>query len=257
MSKKNMLIWIILSSGLCLFHSSESHAQTFPSIETDRPDQTECPYIVPAGHFQLEAGFNYESIDAKEKKWIMPTALWKYGINQQFELRLITEINNKRTEGKSSTGLLPVEIGFKVRLMEEKGIQPLTSFISHISIPNTSSQKFSTSYFAPNFRFTMLHTLSDRLTLSYNLGAEWDGENPEPIFIYTLAPAYSFTDRLGAYIEIYGFAPQQQRADHRADGGIFYLVKNNIQLDASGGFRITENAPEYYGALGFSIRLPR
>ena len=103
----------------------------------------------------------------------------------------------------------------------------------------------------------MLHTLSDRLTLSYNLGAEWDGENPEPIFIYTLAPAYSFTDKIGAYIEIYGFAPQQQRADHRADGGIFYLVKNHIQLDVSGGFRITNNAPEYYGALGFSIRLPR
>jgi hypothetical protein len=257
MSKKNMLVRVILSSGLYFFLFCESHAQTLSSIETDRPDQTECPYIVPAGHFQLEAGFNYESVDTKEKKWILPTALWKYGINQQFELRLITEINNNRTEGKSSTGLLPTEIGFKVRLMEEKGIQPLTSFISHISIPNASTQKFSTSYFAPNFRFTMLHTLSDRLTLSYNLGAEWDGENPEPIFIYTLAPAYSFTDRLGAYIELYGFAPQQQRADHRADGGIFYLVKNNIQLDVSGGFRITENAPEYYGALGFSIRLPR
>jgi len=239
----------------CLFVTVK--AQSLPSIETDRPDQTECPYIVPAGHFQLETGFNFEAINSKEKKWILPTALWKYGINQQFELRLITEINNNRTNGQSSFGLLPAEIGFKVRLMEENGILPLTSFISHISIPNASSPKFSTRYFAPNFRFTMLHTLSERLTLSYNLGAEWDGENPEPIFIYTLAPAYSFTDRLGAYIEIYGFLPHQHKADHRTDGGIFYLIKNNIQLDISGGMRITENAPEYYGALGFSIRLPR
>jgi hypothetical protein len=232
-------------------------AQDLPSIQTDRPDQTECPYIVPAKHFQVEVGFNYESVNQKEKKWILPTTLWKYGINEHFELRMITEVNKNQTEGKSNSGFLPAEMGFKVRLMAEKGILPAISFISHLSLPNLSSKSFSTSYFAPNFRFTMLHTLSDRLTLSYNLGAEWDGEHPEPVFIYTLAPAYSFTNKIGGYIELYGFAPQHHRADHRADGGITYLLKNHIQLDVSGGFRITDNAPEYYGALGFSIRLPR
>jgi hypothetical protein len=252
---------LIIFTGLISFSvfciSKSSIAQEMPSIATDRPDQTECPYIVPAGHFQLEAGFNYESVDQKEKKWILPTTLWKYGINDHFELRLITEVNKNQTDGKSTSGFLPAEIGFKVKLMEEKGILPLTSFISHLSVPNLSSKQFSTTYFAPNFRFTMLHSLSDRLTLSYNLGAEWDGENPEAIFIYTLAPAYSFTNKIGGYIELYGFAPQNQRADHRADGGITYLLKHNIQLDFSGGFRITNNAPEYYGALGFSIRLPK
>lgn len=233
--------------------------QSLSAIQTDRPDQTECPYIVPAKHFQLEIGFNYESISEKDKNWVLPAALWKYGINEYLELRLITEMNRRETIGKEGNqlGLLPTEIGIKVKLIEETGAIPKISLISHLSIPNFSSKEYSHTYYAPNFRFTMLHNLSDKITLSYNLGAEWDGENPEPIYIYTLAPAYSFTDRLGAYIEIYGFAPHQQRADHRADGGITYLIKNNIQLDISGGFRITENAPEYYGALGFSIRLPR
>ena len=131
------IISVVLAGYLFSCLSFSVQGQTLPSIETDRPDQTECPYIVPAGHFQLEAGFNFESINTKEKKWILPTALWKYGINPQFELRLITEINNNRTDGKSSTGFLPAEIGFKVRLMEENGVLPLTSFISHLSIPNT------------------------------------------------------------------------------------------------------------------------
>jgi len=242
---------------LFLSISSNTIAQHLPSIQTDRPDQTECPYIVPAKHFQLESGFNYEYVNKDKQNYIHPTALWKYGINNHFELRLITESVSSRINKINISGILPVELGFKVALMEEKGILPKTSFISHLSIPQISSKAFRTTYFAPNFRFTMLHSLSDHLSLSYNLGAEWDGENPEPIFIYTFAPAYSFTDRLGAYIELYGFAPQQQRANHRADGGITYLVKNNIQLDISGGFRITDNAPEFYGALGFSIRLPK
>lgn len=252
-NRKSIIIYLCI---VFVHISSQTLSQALPSIETDRPDQTECPYIVPAKHFQLESGFNYEHVSKDEQNYIHPTALWKYGINDHFELRLITESVSKRINKINISGLLPVEVGFKVALMEEKGILPKTSFISHLSIPQISSKQFRATYFAPNFRFTMLHSLSDKLTLSYNLGAEWDGENPEPIFIYTLAPAYSFTDKLGAYIEIYGFAPQFNRANHRTDGGIFYLIKNNMQLDISGGLRITDNAPEYYGALGFSIRLP-
>jgi hypothetical protein len=235
------------------------NAQQLPTIQTDRPDQTECPYIVPAKHIQLEIGFNYESISTTDKNWILPTALWKYGVNDHFELRLITEMNNNETRGKGyrGVGLLPTEVGFKVKLVEEKGIIPKISFISHLAIPKLSSKQYSTTYYAPNFRFTMLHTLSEDITLSYNIGAEWDGENPQPVFIYTLAPAYSFTDKLGAYIELYGFAPQIDRADHRTDGGVTYLIRNNIQIDVSAGCRVTENAPEYYGALGLSVRWPR
>jgi hypothetical protein len=235
------------------------NAQQLPSIQTDRPDQTECPYIVPTKHIQLELGFNYESISTRDKNWILPTALWKYGVNDHFELRLITEMNNKEIRGKGNSGLgfLPAEVGFKVKLIEEKGIIPKISFISHLAIPKLSSKEYSTTYYAPNFRFTILHTLSKDIILSYNLGTEWDGENPEPIFIYTLSPAYSLNDKLSAYVELYGFAPQQRRADHRADGGFVYLIKDNIQLDISGGCRVTDNAPEYYGALGLSLRWPR
>ena len=33
-------------------------AQDLPSIQTDRPDQTECPFITPRHYFQLENGFS-------------------------------------------------------------------------------------------------------------------------------------------------------------------------------------------------------
>lgn len=63
--------------------------------------------------------------------------------------------------------------------------------------------------------------------------------------------ASPLTEKIGAYVEFYGFAPQKDKADCRADGGITYFLKPNIMLDISGGFGVTEKAPEYYVAPGF------
>jgi len=53
---------------------------------------------------------------------------------------------------------------------------------------------------------------------------------------------------------LFGFAPQQDKAHHNLDGGITYLVTNNFMLDLSSGVGLTDNAPDYYIAFGFSIR---
>jgi hypothetical protein len=118
-----------------------------------------------------------------------------------------------------------------------------------------ASSNFKSDYYAPEFRFVMQHTLSDKISFSYNLGAEWDGISPEPTFIYTVASGYSFTDKLGLYIELFGFAPQKTTAHHNFDGGFTYLINNNFMLDLSSGIGITENAPQHYVAVGFSFRM--
>jgi hypothetical protein len=227
-------------------------AQT--TIQTDRPDQTECPFITPVGYLQAENGFTYENIDKNNKSITLPTILWKYGVNKNFELRLITEANTIESFGNKISGLVPTIIGFKVNVSEEKDIIPATGFIGHLAIPNAASTNFKASYYAPSFRFNMQHTLSNQFTLAYNLGAEWNGESPEPVFIYTLTSGMSITEKLGAYIELYGFAPQNQSADHRADGGFTYLITNDVMVDISGGFGITKASPDNYFALGFSYR---
>lgn len=146
-------------------------------------------------------------------------------------------------------------VGFKVRIAEEEGIFPKTSLIGHMSIPKLASEEFQTDFYAPEFRFVMQHTLSEKVSLSYNLGGEWDGFTPEPTFIYTLATGVSVTEKLGAFVELYGFAPQEDKSDHRFDGGLTYLISNNFMIDLSAGGGITENAPDYFAAVGFSFRL--
>jgi hypothetical protein len=230
-------------------------AQKLPPIQLDRPDQTECPFIVPKGYVQVETGFNIEDIGGGVKSYTYPTALWKYGINENVEFRLITEFTTVENNGLNISGLAPITVGFKARLVEESGIVPKTSFTGHLTTATVGSKAFHTDYTAPSFRFLMQHTLSSKLSLSYNLGAEWDGENPGQTFLYTLTTGYAISERLGAYFELFGFAPADDKARHSFDGGFTFLVNDDFMLDLSGGFRVTDNAPKGYVSLGISYRL--
>ncbi|MFM2386916.1 MAG: hypothetical protein RL660_1673 [Bacteroidota bacterium] len=228
-----------------------------PSIATDRPDQTESPILVPKGWFQIEAGAWTENLTPKGTAGKLmstttPTILTKYGVNKNFELRLITEFN--KTDGLEA-GITPITVGFKHKLLEEKGIQPQTSVICHLGIGNTGGKDLKTPYTAPSFRFLMSHSLSDRLNFSYNLGGEWNGITPGGNAIYTASFAYAFSKRLGGFLESYGFMPKGfKNNDHRADAGITYLLNNNHQLDVSGGLGLTKYSPSYFVSCGYSFR---
>ena len=230
------------------------YGQTLPSIQTDRPDQTECPFIVPKNYLQFENGFVYQRNNDNFLEIVTPSILSKFGINDYFELRLITEFVTNQENDSKTAGIVPVLIGFKSRLFSEKGLLPTTSFIAHLSIPKLANNYFKKDFYTPEFRFAMQHTINSNQTLSYNLGAEWNGVSPEPIFIYTLTSGYSFSEKISGYLEFFGFVPQIQTPDHRFDGGICYLFNQNHQLDVSAGFGFGYSELKYYFGLGYSFR---
>lgn len=246
------IVFTCMLYHLC-FYSANS--QEKKPLETDRPDQTETPSLVPKGMIQAETGFSIQKENAFRNSYLLPSVLWKYGINENFELRLITELAIEKNNTTTAMGMNPILIGFKIKISEEDGIVPKTSLISHISLSNVASSNFKTDLYAPEFRFAMQHTLSEKISLSYNLGAEWNGFAPAPTFIYTLAMGYAVTEKLGSYIEVFGFAPQENTAYHSFNGGFTYLINDNFMLDLSGGLGITENAPDNFYAIGFSFRL--
>lgn len=247
---KNILIisilWIVLTND-CL-------AQNSMPIQTDRPDQTECPFITPTHFMQFEIGCPFEKTTAYSSEINAPTMLSKFGVSKKFELRLITEYVISFENTTKVSGIHPIAIGFKTQLLEEKGIIPTLSFIGHLHLPKVASRGVQTHYYAPEFRFTIQHTLTKKQTLSYNLGAEWDEETGSPTLIYTLTTGYSFSEKTSMYIELYGFIPQMEEADHRLDGGFNYLLYPNHQLDISAGIGLSSNAPHYFVSLGYSFR---
>ena len=239
---------------MILISKINSFGQDITPIQTDRPDQTETPFTVPKNHFQMENGFSFERTDNSTKSFTNPSILFKYGISDYFEVGLITEFTTISSD-KTITGLNPVTLRIKEKISDEKGILPTTSFIGYLTIPHFATDNFKATYYAPAFKFTMQHTLSEKFSLGYNLGAEWDGESPYPIFIYTITTDYSITNKFSIFSEIYGFAPEKSKADHRIDCGLSYLIRPNVSLDFSGGIGLTDNAPKYFLSTGFSFRL--
>ncbi|TRW24273.1 transporter [Flavobacterium zepuense] len=241
---------------LLMFSPSAAFAQDEP-IETDRPDQTETVATVPKGRFQSESGFTHRQAERNGRELILPETLWKYGVNDRLELRLITEFEFNKYGDSLAQGLEPIDIGLKVNLWKEQGIIPETSVIVTMKLPKVASKDLAVDYVAPEIRFLFQNMITDAIDLGYNLSADWDGTSPNPIFEYTLSPNFKLNDEFSAYAEAYGYLPQQQHATHWVDGGFKYLITKNIQIDISGGYELTSHNHfhSYYESLGFSFRI--
>jgi len=255
---KKIIILLIILAAVKL-----ANAQTDkPEIVTDRPDQTEAPVLVPKGGLQVETGFIYEKDregDVDATNFTYNTTLIKYGVNDHFELRLISEYLGEVVDISESSsaeihGFSPLALGVKIKVSDENGFWPQAAFIGHINL-RTGSSEFSPYYTAADFRFTFAHTLSERFSLSYNLGAEWDGESPDATFIYTASVGYVISDRIGAFVEGYSFFLERGKADNRIDAGLTYKFSPVVQWDISGGVGLSSNAPDSFLSTGISFRL--
>jgi hypothetical protein len=240
------------------FISTNVYAQIEP-MDADRPDQTEGVNTVPKKWLQFEAGLNIQENVSNVHEYLTPTLLSKYGLSKRIELRLITTIVTNSYLSipggtKSNTGLDPVEIGTKISLLQEKGWIPKTTFLFHFAIPGFASKANNIDLLAPNFRFTMQNSLAKNFAIGYNFGAEWDGENTSPGYVYTLSPGLTFADNWYGYIEVFGVLKKNNLPQHSIDGGLAYNVTNNLKLDISSGFGISTAAPRWYIATGVSKR---
>ena len=239
--------------------------ETTPDLVTDRPDATEAPTVVPVGSLQVETGAfttSFEDNGIKEEVFTYNTTLLRYGILDNLELRIgwnfeevQTTINGMESNDVAS-GLSPLLFGAKVAISEEKGWFPEIGLIGHIFLPFTASSDFKPEFTAADFRFSFNHTLSERSGIAYNLGGQLGGESAEFAYIYTLAYGYSITDKLGAYVEVYGDLPEDSSANHFWDAGLTYAIAPLIQLDATVGQSITEGQDILLSA-GVSFRIDK
>lgn len=189
---------------LFLFANTYMYAQEKSPIQTDRPDQTESPFITPKRQLQMEIGFVYEKESKSVTNYTHPNILTKFGLSDRVELRLVTDYGSNQQSYSdvvtTKSMFSPTLVGCKVNFFEEKGIVPQTSMIMHVGIPFLASKSFQRDEVFTTFRFLMQHSLSDKLSLSYNLGAEWDGVTTKPTGIYTLAAGYGISPKIGSYL---------------------------------------------------------
>ena len=248
-----------------------ARAQQMESIVTDRPDLTESASIVPVGWLQVEAGFLQESLAQRAyaldgtphddalsgTSMQIPGLLLRFGVTEVMELRVGTAYMREsfdrdpaiydpmnRGDGDETIeleGFAPLSLGLKALLVSETGWIPQTAVLASVSIPGTSSDDFDRSYLGQEFRLSFAHTLSERLSLGYNVGISNDESAVAHTGFYSLALGAGVTDALGLFIELFGDLPGDAPPVHKFDAGATWLLSPDLQIDASGGLTFAED----------------
>ncbi len=156
-----------------------------------------------------------------------------------------------------------MEIGAKLYVGEEQGWIPEVALLGGVSLP-VGREEFSSGRADPAFRVCLSHTLSERVSFGYNLGASWESDleassDRFSLLNYTAALGIGLSEQAGVFVELFGDVPidVDEVAAHSFDGGITYLLRENVQLDVVGGVGISDGADDWFVGLGISLRFPR
>jgi len=219
-------------------------------IVTDRPDQTESSITVPGKSLQMEVGFLGGSDNYENKKFLLPTALFRYGFSKNLELRFaghIAGITDKLTS-ETYFGLIGIELGVKIQVLNRDKVNTKIAFISHLLIPSDPSDMIDSHPGMTN-KFALSHDLNEFLELGYNVGYNYSGTGSGDL-IYSVALGVGLSNKFGFYIEPFGAYSEFENWISNIDAGFTYLLKDNLQLDISYGSGL--NQKMHYLSLGFS-----
>lgn len=272
-----VLLFILVCVGF-------SQGQFNETIRTGRPGQSINPYTTGKGVLQFQQGYIYESAELE----IDPSFLTfpvediagnastfenviRYGITENVEINAAINYNwfsNDFDFGSLDTQitgdyLSVADIGARIHLADNKGLLPDIALQARLGMAQNGDEG---DFEIQNVQVTgaFFWQLTDKQGVTVNLIpiiAINDGASSQ--VNYTLAYGLSITDKLGVFIENYGslyFDALNDSFDTYFDGGVSYLVNNNVQLDLLGGYAKNQvdsgvKESKYFISAGVSWRI--
>lgn len=230
------------------------------ALVTDRPDFTESTSTVPRGHFQIEGGTTVSRVEDVDST-SFGELLVRIGTGERWETRLSAGYARVETPFDDVSGLEDPSVGIKVRFTEDPGDlgpgQPAASLIVSTSIP-AGAEELSDDEWVPEGKLALAWELTPRFSLSSNLNYTYlvDGDDRLHQLGATLSGGLSLTDRLGAYLEWFGFNEETEDgpSTHYVNGGVSYLINSDVRVDARVGTGLNDADPDWFVGVGGGVR---
>lgn len=226
-------------------------------IFTDRPNVTDAVDVIPKGTFQVESGFLYVKSDLNDSEnFQIPNISIKYGLYDWLELRVITT-NDKFTQDAQGgslaefeeTGLTPITFSPKAEIFQQVNWVPQLSMAASISMPDVGATAFQNDKW--NYGFRMLFENNNNLPWSASFGPDWD-DTREITWSYSFTSGLMANDKLGFFMEIYGSFANDIDSQHGIDGGLSYLLNDDLIADFIVGLPLNKYAADFLIGAGIS-----
>jgi hypothetical protein len=229
-----------------------------PPLVSDRPDFTESAVTIPKGRIQLEGGATSERSDGADAI-AAGELLARIGLTDRWELRLGAgsweEIDPDVGEDESGFG--DPFLGAKLRCNDptSEGIAVAVMFGTFLA---AGDDDIGGPDEQPFVNFAASRELTAALSLAGNAGyarASDSGSRFDQVHA-SLSLGIGLTDRVGAFVEGYGFTREESGGDEStyADAGITWLVSPDFQLDVRAGSGLAGNDVDFFAGLGFVKR---
>jgi len=242
-------------------------------FQTDRPDQTEGPYTVDAGHLQVEMDLVTYFYDRRNPEHVTREALvvadptFRLGLLNDVEAQLITtsfvyQETRFRDTGASDyrSGSGDTILRAKWNLWGNDGGDTAFALLPYLKLP-TNTRRLGNRYVEGG----LILPLTVKLPLDFELDlmTEFDVLRNGDDRGYHLESANSLAlhrdlikDRLNAYIEFYSAVSRDPHAGpvETVDTGLLLLVAENVQLDCGVNIGLTRRAINYNPFVGLTVR---
>ena len=246
-------------------------------LSTDRPDQTESPYTVDAGHLQVEMDMSFfsrdehnpELEDMREDTLLIAATNFRIGLLSNFELNFIFEpYVNVDSENRSGgvnderKGFGDVTVRAKVNFWGNDGGKTAFAVLPSLKIP-TNSGKVGNNDIEGGVIFPFALELGERISLGTHFGLDFvrndpgDADKYSTDFVFSAALGIDLGGGLGCYLETFNAINSAGGSDNWTssfDFGFTYLLNPDLQLDAGVNLGVTRIADDINVFVGLSRR---
>lgn len=244
-----------------LLATNAMKAQYAESIRTGRPGQAIGPYVLGANVYQLQTGIDHYFRDyegnAASSYTMVQNSVIRIGFSEKFELNGLVDwqMASTKTNGdlKKEAGLSSTQFGLRFNVLERKGARPGIGVQYRLLLP-AESKIYRRAHLGSAIKLATNSKLFGKINVVTNWAAVWTGNKPAPNYNYIFNVSFDITPKLGGFVEMYG---ELDEWTTNYDGGLSYLLNDNLMLDVYGGWQGQEGYNEFFFSTGISWRLVR
>ena len=238
-------------------------------LSPDRPDETESPYTVDAGHFQIEmdfANFTYNRAGGQTTRaWNIAPVNLKAGLLNNVDLQfvlddyLLVHTENRATGAVTHSGFGDFTTRLKINLWGNDGGQTAFGLLPYVKFPTASDNLGNNSV-----EGGIIFPFAVKLPAEFELGTETsfgifrdenDNRDHEE-FILSATIDHSIIGKLSGYVEFFSNFSTERHSGWigTLDLGVEYLLTENVQLDCGCNVGLTPAADSAHAFSGITIR---